>query len=63
MTFISRLLGPNSLPSGMRNLVKMRRDPLAFIDSLAQQGDVVYFRMGPYQTYLLNCLLYTSRCV
>ena len=54
MTFISRLLGPNSLPGGMRNFVKMRRDPLAFIDSLAQQGDIVYFRMGPYQTYLLN---------
>jgi len=36
------------------HLIDFRRDPLTFLDALAKRGDVVRFKMGPQQIYLLN---------
>jgi len=36
------------------HLIEFRRDPLTFLDALAKRGDVVRFKMGPQQIYLLN---------
>jgi len=36
------------------HLIDFRRDPLTFLDGLAKRGDVVRFKMGPQQIYLLN---------
>jgi cytochrome P450 len=36
------------------HLIDFRRDPLKFLDGLAKRGDVVRFKMGPQEIYLLN---------
>jgi cytochrome P450 len=36
------------------HLIDFRRNPLAFLNALAKRGDVVRFKMGPQQIYLLN---------
>ncbi|HSB12558.1 MAG TPA: cytochrome P450 [Blastocatellia bacterium] len=36
------------------HLIGFRRNPLAFLEGLAKRGDVVHFRMGPQEIYLLN---------
>lgn len=36
------------------HLIDFRRNPLTFLDALAKRGDVVRFKMGPQQIYLLN---------
>lgn len=54
MNFLSRLVGPDSLLAGVRNVLAVRSNPLDFLSSLAQQGDIVYRRLGPYPAYLLN---------
>lgn len=52
---IDHILPPGS--SGkpfVGHLIDFRRDPLTFLDALAKRGDVVRFKMGPQQIYLLN---------
>ncbi len=49
--------GPRrALPaSPLFGFLAFRRDPLAFLSSLARDyGDIVHFRMGPQHTYMLN---------
>lgn len=36
------------------HLIDFRRNPLAFLDGLARRGDVVHFKLGPQDMYLLN---------
>ncbi|HEY0407526.1 MAG TPA: cytochrome P450 [Pyrinomonadaceae bacterium] len=37
------------------NFFSFRRDPLAYLQSLARQyGDIVYFKMGPQEVFFLN---------
>jgi cytochrome P450 len=46
--------GPRGKPI-VGSLLDFRRDPLSFLQSLARDyGDVVRFRMGPQELYLLN---------
>ena len=46
--------GPETRPS-WRNLLRLRRDPLAFLTALARDyGDVSMFRVGPVPIVLLN---------
>jgi len=36
------------------HLIDFRRDPLSFLDGLAKRGDVVHFKLGPQDMYLIN---------
>src|SRR5215213_11402656 len=36
------------------DFIGFRRDPINFIQRLAQHGDISYFRMGPQDVYFLN---------
>jgi cytochrome P450 len=40
--------------SPLRNLLRFRRDPLAFFTSVAPLGDVVAYRMGPRRVVFIN---------
>src|SRR6185369_4258895 len=40
--------------SPLRNLLRFRRDPLAFFTSIAPLGDVVPYRMGPRRVVFIN---------
>jgi cytochrome P450 len=48
------LSGPDSPLAGVRNGLAMRRDPIAFLSALAQEGSIVYRRIGSRRTYLFN---------
>lgn len=54
MDFLSSLIGPESLLTGLRNVLAIRSDPLSFLSTLAHEGEIAYRRIGPYQAYLLN---------
>ena len=46
--------GPRNPPL-LGNLSRFRREPLTFLKSIAHRyGDIVYFRLGPRNVYLLN---------
>jgi cytochrome P450 len=44
----------SSVGSPLRNLLRFRRDPLAFFTSIAPLGDVVAYRMGPRRVVFIN---------
>jgi cytochrome P450 len=41
-------------PNPWRNLIVFRRDPLAFFEDAARQGDIVRYRMGPRTIFFVN---------
>lgn len=51
---ITALLGPQSPLTGLRNMLALRTDPLAFLMSAAAEGGIAYRRIGSYRAYLLN---------
>jgi cytochrome P450 len=47
--------GPKGGLFGLDNVTHFKRDPLHFLMSVARDyGDMVYFRMGPYQMYQVH---------
>jgi len=48
------MIGPDSFVAGLRNVLAVRNNPLDSLSALAQQGDIVDRRLGPYPAYLLN---------
>jgi len=52
-------------PVSIRNLQRLRRDPLTLLTDLAMRGDVVEFWAGPQRMVLVNhpdCITAFARC-
>ncbi len=54
MNPLAELFGPQSQLTGLRNMLALRTDPLAFLTDAAAERGIAARRIGSYRAYLLN---------